>query len=290
MITIKWGMLANLHEYEVVANKFRNILAEITNGQVDVEIVKFENEPSNPLVDIETGIIDLFQVTSTQLKWLTKKDWLDCWNVPFLFENKEHVEAYITSNHAAQKLSELETDRLLPITYSYAGGFTSILRKKDDLNIGNLLNQAKYHLHHYNLGQMCELEFAKMYMGLPFSVLMYEAHEVANLEKQYKDMLSFEMTTHHVLSRVSMLSKRKMQEIPEEYRTQILSALKGLLDEERQVIYNRSEMGAGLLRDSGIDIVDWSEQQKHTVLSDAASQIRSEDAKSEIDFILSLRV
>lgn len=289
MITIKWGMLANLHEYEVVANKFKSILAEITNGQVDVEIVKFENEPSNPLTDIESGTIDLFQVTSTQLKWLTKKDWLDCWNVPFLFENKEHVEAYITSNHAAQKLSELETDKLLPITYSYAGGFTSILRKKDDSNLGNLLNQAKYRLSYYNLGQMCGQEFAKMYMDLPFTILMYEVHEIANLQKQYKDLLSFEMTTHHVLSRVSMLSKKKMHEIPVEYRGKVLSALKVLLDDERQTIYDKSERGIESLRNGDVDIVDWSTQQKLTVLSDAANQMRSEEAKTEVDFILGLK-
>ena len=116
---IVWGMLEPLQEYQILAKKFNEKIKDLTKGEVQVDVILFDKDPENPLKEIESGDLDIYQVTTTQLSGLLpEKTWLNVWEIPFLFKSNQHVEDYINSLRTADNLKTLETEKLLPLTYS----------------------------------------------------------------------------------------------------------------------------------------------------------------------------
>src|SRR5271154_4640263 len=106
---IVWGMLKSLEEYQRLAKRFNEKIQHVTKGEVEVEVKLFDKDPSDPLKEIEGGSLDIYQITTNHLRQLLKdKNWLQCWEVPFLFKNESHIEKYIGSDYTKQKLKSLE--------------------------------------------------------------------------------------------------------------------------------------------------------------------------------------
>ncbi len=287
MTTFKWGMLSRLEEYKIIGEKFQKQVEELTSGQVKVELWSFDRDPNDPREAIESGDIDMYQVTSTQLRQLNGKDWLACWEIPFLFNDRNHVEKYINSEHSKKMLKTLETDNLLPLTYSYAGGFCSILKKRNSA-VDNF-NHLDFKIQDYEPTQMEEADCISLYASLPFNILMYELHDVTELPEHLKSVISVELTNHVLTSRITLISKKKLAEIPEQYRDDFLSILKGILDEERHVIYDRADRNTALVKaDPALEIVDWGLGKRHGKYLEVFPKVVSDDLAEEIDFISSI--
>ena len=239
---IVWGILEPLEEYKKIANKFNNKIKELTNGELEVEVKLFAKDPENPLKEIEEGRLDMYQVVTNQLKQITNQNWLKAWEVPFLFKSDAHVEKYIESKEAKEKLKTLETDALLPLAYSYAGGFCAVVSKRgkpkvDNFNDLNTIEFAKYEYENMSVDDF----LINIYQYLPSNILMYEINELLKLKPEAKAFLNVDVSKHFVIARVTMLSKDMLAKIPSQYKDVFLTTLNTLLQEERQVIYQRSE-------------------------------------------------
>jgi TRAP-type C4-dicarboxylate transport system substrate-binding protein len=246
---IIWGMLKSLEEYQRLAKRFDSKIQELTNGEVSVEIKLFDKDPSDPLKGIENGSLDLYQITTTHLRMLLEEHaWLKCWEVPFLFKNEEHLEKYIGSEYTKQKLKSLETDTILPLTYSYAGGFCGIVSKKNDLN-QNYENVKTIPFSNYDYEDMSVEEFMEnIYQQLPSNILMYEIQELLKLKPENKFLLNIDVTKHVVVARISMMSKNTLSKIPTQYREVFLSTLVEFLNDERRIIYEKAKNNVEALK------------------------------------------
>jgi len=246
---IIWGMLKSLEEYQRLAKRFDSKIQELTNGEVGVEIKLFDKDPSDPLKDIEKGSLDLYQVTTTHLRMLLNEHtWLKCWEVPFLFQNEEHLERYIGSEYTSQKLKSLETDTILPLTYSYAGGFCGVVSKRNELN-QNYENLKTIPFTNYEYEDMSVEEFMdNIYQQLPSNILMYEIQELLKLKPENKFLLNIDVSKHIVVARISMMSKNAVSKIPSQYKEVFLSTLVEFLNDERRIIYEKAKRNIEALK------------------------------------------
>lgn len=286
-LKIKWGIPKKLKEYQVISEKFKNKMHELTNGAIEIESVIFDQDDlEDPIKDVITGNLDIYQVPSVQFRNLTKIEWLKCWEVPFLFEDKNHVEKYIKSDRAKKMLKTLETESILPLTYSYAGGFMSVVKRKGGETAD--LSNPKLVIQNFNTEEMDEISMSYLYANLPCSILMYELHRVSQI-KQFKNVLEVELTNHMVQSRITIISKDKLAMIPEEYKNQFLSVLEEVLDEERETIYGRAERNTVIaLEDKDLDVKVWSPEQKQEYFKKEVISGNNE-FKDEVSYILSLK-
>jgi len=239
---IVWGMLEPLQEYRVIAERFNKTIKNLTNDELEIDIKLFQKDPQNPIKEIEEGNLDIYQIPTGLLESIVaNKEWLKCWEIPFLFKNEEHVEKYIESDHSKKKLKELENSKILPLNYSYAGGFCATVtrRNKDfDLDYGNLSN-IQFNQYEYE-DMTLENFLINIYQHLPSNILMYELNELLKLKPEIKSYININVSKHLIVSRISMISKNTLSKIPTEYRDIFLNTLNGLLIEERNVIYTRS--------------------------------------------------
>lgn len=257
---IAWGILEPLEEYKKIANKFNEQIKKLSNNELEIEIKLFEKDPENPLKEIENNTIDIYQIQSTQLVGLLPdKTWLKVWEIPFLFKNESHVEQYIQSTETKKRLKELETDKLLPITYSYAGGFCGTLTAKGKGLVKDFTKLETINFSKYEYEDMSLHDFLiNIYQHLPSNILMYEVNEMLKLKPELKSYLNIDVTNHVVVARVTMVSKDMISKIPLEYREAFLSKLEDLLNEERQVIYERASKNIQALKeDQHIGFNEW---------------------------------
>jgi TRAP-type C4-dicarboxylate transport system substrate-binding protein len=247
---ITWGILEPLEEYKKIANKFNDQIKKITNNNLEVEIKFFDKDPENPLAEIEKRTIDIYQVPTTQLVGLLPKEtWLKSWEVPFLFKNESHVESYILSKETKEKLKNLETEKLLPLTYSYAGGFCGVISRRSEGKTKDFSNLKTIDFSKHEYEDMSLDNFlVEVYQHLPSNILMYEINEMLKLKPEIKSLISIEDSKHLVVARVTMISKDMISKIPSEYKDSFLSTLNELLNEERQVIYERSRRNLEALK------------------------------------------
>lgn len=285
-LVVKWGVLQRLKEYKIISQKFKDKIYEMTNGQVQIEIVLLNDDPSNPLKEISNEELDIVQITTDHLREITNLEWLKCWETPFLFEDKNHVEKYIKSDRAEKMLKTIEDDKVLPLTYSYAGGFMSVVKRKGG-DIGSLTEQNLV-IHEFDNNKFDDLNLSYIYMRMPFTILMYEIHEVGQL-KQLKENIEVELTNHLVQARITLVSKTKLSQIPEEFREKFLFELESLLDQEREVIYDRSEKNTSvLIEDPTLKVNLWGEDKRKEYFN----RLRisgSEELNQEIEYILKLK-
>jgi TRAP-type C4-dicarboxylate transport system substrate-binding protein len=250
---IVWGMLKGLEEYQRLSKRFDERIQDLTNGEVQIEMRLFDKDPSNPLKEITSGVLDLYQITTVQLRHLLpEQSWLKSWEVPFLFKSDAHVEAYIASQHTQQKLKGLDTPELLALNYSYAGGFCSVVTKrKEPIPNFESLNTIEFSEFEYE-DMSVEGFLENIYQRLPSNILSYEIHELLKLKPENKCFLNIDVTRHVVVARISMLSKAMLSKIPTQYRDVFVTTLNQFLDEERQAIYDKAKRNVDALQADGI--------------------------------------
>jgi TRAP-type C4-dicarboxylate transport system substrate-binding protein len=256
---IIWGMLEPLEEYQIIAKKFNEKIKDLTKGEIEVETILFDKDPENPLKEIEKGDLDIYQVTSTQLSSiLPEQTWLNVWEIPFLFKSNQHVEDYINSLRTADNLKKLETEKVLPLTYSYAGGFCGMVTKRNK-QVEDYSDLSKIEYSEFEYEDMSLEDFLmNIYQHLPSTVLMYEVNELLKLNEECKKLINVDVTNHLVVARITMVSKDTLSKIPEEFREEFLDILHELLEQERNVIYARAAKNTDALKADGV--IGYNEQ------------------------------
>jgi len=274
MKKIKWAVLNTLVEYKRIAKEFNEYLA---NSGYEVELIIVDQDPKNPLQEIDNGDLDIYQIPSSQLLALTEKPWLKVWEFPFIFRSNEHVESYINSDHTKLRIKELETDTILPLTYSYAGGFCYVVKEKSKtVHLYNEipLIQEENFIDHVNAGAA---------MPLPHAILAYEVAGYTELDDEMKKRIEVEISNHMVISRITFISKKLALELGPE----AIAKLTDLLNQERQAIYGFASARLPELLEDGI-------LKYHYVPEDEKDQYRknlvsnNRDLNHEISFVQTL--
>lgn len=288
--TFVWGMRQELDEYEKIAQSFKKDIETKTKGAVKIEIKKFDYELPNPLKSIEDQKVHIYQVPVGSLSFLlpdSKLDWTHAWSELFLFKDKTHVESYIASDRSKKHIARLETDKLKTLTYSYAGGFLSILSQvsqKTGSSLEELTNLKNCPSFYFGTRKKPEVFEQELLSQLPCALLQYETHELAHLTDETKKKLRLDITGHLVVSRLTFLSKESIDKIPPEYKDYFMDRLTTVLNKERESIYDIAEKSINSLKKEGlIEIVKIDPSSFKSQARELSSQ-----TDSEINYIKSL--
>ncbi len=280
-VEFTWGMRHELEQYKIIGNQFKNEIEEMTKKEVVINLKDYTGDPKNPLEEIDEGRIQIYQVPTTMISSLvSQSEWIKAWEVPYLFKDKNHVEKYIASDHTSANLKKLETAQRLPITYSYAGGFVGVLSKAGTNNDFNFESLKFCEIADFDAAAAGKMTEGQYLSRLPCNILLYEIHELEILANSLKKQLKLDLTKHMVSARVTMVSKKHLQKIPEKYRDHFLSKLRKLLNQERQAIYAREIENLKLIQSqTEIKVSPWVRKKI------IEPRLVAGDLKAEIDHI-----
>ena len=136
-VELRWGIDEVLAHQIRIAREVKEKIEKKTNGEVRVKIELYGEEhlksPQKERFDIHQTIVGNYSERVPELK---------IWEIPYLFQNKAHVEAYMTSSRGQATLAKIEDEKWLPINYSYAGGFLHFYSKKKISNFSDFQQSA----------------------------------------------------------------------------------------------------------------------------------------------------
>ena len=281
-----WGMRGELDQYQVIARKLKKYIESRTDNKVQIEIKLYDDDPRNPIKKIEEGEFEIYQVTTNSLQQIMpeKSQFLEVWKIPNLFRDKLHVEKYINHKQTQTKLKQLGTPTVLPVTYSYAGGFVSVINHKNK----NKINYPENH-------SFCPFsesgeKWGRFIQSLPCNALLYELDELNASPIAIREKLKINITNHLVVSRITMISKKKLSEIPLQYQKLLLAKLRELLNEERETIYKISQKNINLLKENKSVHLEFVPIQSRDKIKE--NSLKNIDGDSivikEVDFITNL--
>ncbi len=290
-----WGMRSELGAYQLIGNKFKSEIESLTNKEVTVTLKLYSDELDKPFKTVSEDRIQIYQIPTSLLKTEMKDGkghWLSVWEVPFVIKNKDHVESYIASQHTQENLKKIGSDNVLPLTYSYAGGFVAVLSKKGTNNID--LEKIPYcNLSEFEEKKVDSALEKKLYSALPCNILLYDIHIVNALDQKIKQKLKLDLNNNKVFARITLISKKKLNMIPAKYREKFLNRLSALLDEERQAIYKQAEENiASIKNDKFVEINFMTEQNRKLASQESIKKfpegLKSKELLEEINFVQSL--
>jgi TRAP-type C4-dicarboxylate transport system substrate-binding protein len=126
--TLHWGInLEPLEYFEIAALRFKKNVEIRTNNEVKVKLTigKYKQEDRNHFEDVRQGIYDMGQEVVGNL--IKHEERLSIWQIPFLFNNDQHVLEYISSTPAANSLNSLKKLGVYPFGFTYSGGFIHLI-------------------------------------------------------------------------------------------------------------------------------------------------------------------
>lgn len=275
---IKWGMLKRLEIYWEIAREFQSLFPE-----GNIELVGYDSDPLDPVQAIKDGDIDIYQVESKHLRNITHQGWLALWEVPFLFESPAHVESYINSQRSKESLNKLNDSEITALTYSYAGGFSSVVRECNG-GIGDI-NNLNFVVHNYDFNKLSETDLEEIRGKMPFSILQYETHELLDLGSLMKDTF-LEVTDHLVTARVTLISNRMLESLGDK-KGMFMATLASLLEKERLKVYSRAATNLKTIQNSDLNHRVWDKETKEKYFHSHVERFTGE-VTEEIQFVRTL--
>ena len=294
--TFIWGISTELHYFNKVAIEFKNTIESKTNGRVKIIIQKYDDLKN------EKSSQDFFKENKYHIhqqlagNYYSQSPNLKIWNIPFLFKNDQHVEKYLNSKKAQDNLKLLENDDLLPIDYTFSGGFIYAYGPKP--------LQAFSDLEGKKLSIMYDFGFNSDFLKpkniditlKTYTIVDNEFHEtlgsdladllgIVDLEKTY-----FTVTNHRIISRILFVSKKQIEKMTQHDRNIFISELKKFARKERALANDGKKLSLELFKNRGHHLHFWNKNdiKKAQEYFRGSYDMYYKNLKSEIDFIHSL--
>lgn len=273
--TLKWGLnVEPIVYFQKAAADFKKRVEQRTNGRIKVEV--YENlvpqEGHDHLADVQKGIYHMNQETVFHLQKRVPE--LAIWDLPYLFQNDEHVSRYIASAPAREILAKLEGHDVVGLGYTYSGGFLHIFGRKlssfsdlNNLNVGFEEAAETYKTYLQNLFKLTpqKISFGTYTETNPTQaaseIIISTGRELYPIAKKSKVYLN--TTDHRVISRVLFVSKKFLESLPSDLRKIVIEEGQRAAKLERELSIQDKNAVLSEAESKNVVINRWSQAQKN---------------------------
>lgn len=286
-VELVWGIDEVLAHQIRIAREVKKEIEEKSHGEISINIELYGNEvlkaSQKERFDIHQTIIGNFSNRVPELK---------IWEIPYLFKNSSHVEAYMASSRGKSILAKLEDDKWLPINYSYAGGFLHLYTKSKISSFKDLQNSR--------CGFAPSFGFYKEFIK-PQGINMVkdgekeDCFEVLSSEVEAiygrSDASSFvlNLSQHRIVTRATYISKEKLINLGK-WEKDLVKLIYKKLNKERTLVYEASDLALKLIKNRGLKVNTKSFRESSLASKEYKDMISrlSPKQKAEFDFVKSL--
>lgn len=260
-----WGILDELVYFRSQAQLFKEEVESKTNGAVKINIVPYpeRNEKNRITTDfIKNNKYQIVQELSGKLDHINTE--LQLWTLPFLFRDEVHTEKFIRI--LGQKtLKKLETDKLLPVDYTFSGGFVVVRGKKlesfEQLKGKTLSTEIGHQFYNSSLKQLgIKVNFSRELRQDYVENISAVADEIALHGEIVNTAIN--VTDHRVVSRVLFVDKAKLGRLSPEHQKIFMETLKKYATFERLESNRGRKIVFDLLKNRGAKFHVWGAKEK----------------------------
>lgn len=260
-----WGVRDDLVYFKRSAENFKSEIEQITKGEVKIQIVNYPEQAEVGVKVTDWIANNKFSISQELVGKLDQQHpHLQLWSLPFLFNDDAHVEKYIeTAGQSA--LEKMENTELLPVDYSFSGGFLGIIGKKMDsfkeLVKKDLTIEEDFDTFNGAISRLGIKVQRERNITDPYSeYILAVADEIASSDKVNTYYVN--LTDHRVISRVVFVNKSVFNQVPEKYKAVFIETLKKHLKKEREYSVEGKNIVLSLLKNRGVKVNAWSSEKR----------------------------
>lgn len=272
---LHWGInLEPLEYFNIAALKFKQMVEIRTNNTVKVKLTvgKYKQKERDHLADVKNGVYDMGQEVINLLIPYESK--LLIWELPFLFQNDEHVFKYVNSEFARKTLNDFSKKAgVRAIEYTYSGGFIHFFGKEvktlEDIKESVLYTESSSRKYKTSLKEILKLSYIGPYnsTGIDYktqsseiiSSVLEELDIIAKSQKIYLNT-----TGHRVSGRILFFNQDFLKKLSPYQREVVLDEAKKAGQLERILSLEASQNYIRAIQHFNKNIIlnIWTEKQR----------------------------
>ncbi|MBK5241487.1 TRAP transporter substrate-binding protein [Clostridium sp.] len=207
-IVLKLGHTGNPdHPYQEASLKFAEIVSEKTNGQIEVKVFPSDQlGKQNELVEgAQLGTVDMVLTSDTLLSTFVPE--IGILNLPFLFEDSEHVQNVLNGTVGDKIETKLEAKNLIAIGW-WENGFRDITNSKRPIVVPADLKGLKIRtpsgavfLDTFNMlgASATPMSFGELYSALQLGAVDGQENPTTHIVTQkFYEVQKYLSITHHI--------------------------------------------------------------------------------------------
>lgn len=289
--TFNWVIDEQLFHQIKIAREFKTKIEEKLKNKITINLVLVSADSGKE--EMRSGKYQISQMIAGNFSKYVPE--FKIWEMPFLFSSKTQLEKYLESEKAQANLKRIESDAILPVGYSYAGGFLNFYSSEKMNSFAELAGKKCYSAPEFGFKEDF-LEPLEVYGEHDLDSKKFECGEILSSEVDSiysmpnPQNLWVNITNHRVVTRVTLISKKALSAFSEKEQKLIVTELRHHLKKERNDVYEAAEISLKLIRNKGAHVHVWDktmiESQKKIFLKNLNQYKNS--LKEEVDYILNL--
>lgn len=250
----------------IAAKKFNDLLKEKTKGEIKLSLF-----PDSTLGNAQTmisavrgGTIDLEMSGSPNFSGLEPK--LSVIDIPFIFQDREHVYKVLDGEVGQSLLKSLEAHGLKGLAFwdvgfrAFSNSKHAVNKPEDIKGLKVRTNQNPMYIQAFNLlgGNPVPMPLSELYTALETKAVDAQEHPIGIFwsAKLFEVQKHLSLTNHGYTPLIVVMNKAKFDGLSPELQTALVEAAKEAGNYQRQLNVDNEKEIIGKLRKAGVEVIE----------------------------------
>ncbi|NSL52200.1 DctP family TRAP transporter solute-binding subunit [Calidifontibacillus erzurumensis] len=257
----------------LAALKFKELVEEASDGKIEVKVF-----PSGQLYGdhdeieaVQAGNVQMIIPAAAKLSGF--EETFEIFDLPFLFKNEEHLQAFEDGEGGQQLLSTLEEYGMKGLAF-WPNGFKHITNNKVAIDEPSDLKGLKIRTHGGQIineiydamgAASTKIAFNETYQALQLGTIDGQENSVVNIETQkYGEVQKYLTLTSHTRSEYVVVTNKKWWDgLNQETQQLLIDAMKAATEEGRKQVENLETSSLEKIKSEGkMEIIELTDVQK----------------------------
>jgi len=257
----------------LAALKFKELVEEASDGKIEVKVF-----PSGQLYGdhdeieaVQAGNVQMIIPAAAKLSGF--EETFEIFDLPFLFKNEEHLQAFEDGEGGQQLLSTLEEYGMKGLAF-WPNGFKHITNNKVAIDEPSDLKGLKIRTHGGQIineiydamgAASTKIAFNETYQALQLGTIDGQENSVVNIETQkYGEVQKYLTLTSHTRSEYVVVTNKKWWDgLNQETQQLLIDAMKAATEEGRKQVENLETSSLEKKKSEGkMEIIELTDVQK----------------------------
>ncbi|WP_026699546.1 TRAP transporter substrate-binding protein [Salibacterium aidingense] len=281
------------HQYNIAAEKFKELVEEKTDGSVTIEIhgnanLGSEDEAVEQILD---GTLDMTTVAADS-SFSNTVPVMNVFGIPYIFEDRDHVYSVLDGEIGQDLLSQAEEKNMKALGYWEVGfrhltnNETEITTPGDMEGLSIRVQPSKvWEAHMEALGASpTPVDFNELYSALDQGVVDGQENPLPTIDsmKFYEVQDYVSLTAHTYSPAITVASSNAWDKLSEEQQTAVQEAVDETTEYQREELQNKEEEIMQTLEENGVTITEDPDREAFREATSGVKDVLSEEVPSSL--------
>ncbi|MFB4163257.1 DctP family TRAP transporter solute-binding subunit [Alteribacillus sp. JSM 102045] len=281
------------HQYNIAAEKFKELVEEKTDGSVTIEIhgnanLGSEDEAVEQILD---GTLDMTTVAADSSFANTVPE-MNVFGIPYIFEDRDHVYSVMDGEIGDELMENVEEKNMTGLGY-WEVGFRHLTNNEKEITTPEDVQGLKvrvqpskvWEAHMNALGASpTPVDFNELYSALDQGVVDGQENPLPTIDsmKFYEVQDYVSLTAHTYSPAITVASNNAWDKLSEDQQAAVQEAVDETTEYQREELENKEEEILETLEENGVTITEDVDREAFSEATSEVKDVLSEEVPSSL--------